>query len=65
MILNSTISNLQNCLDESLANLTALMGQQNAYRGGKGSDAEKILSGRDGTAIKVNRANGTRIMVQE
>lgn len=41
--------------------LTALMGQQNAYRGGKGADAEKILSGRDGTGFKINRAGGTRI----
>ena len=41
--------------------LTAFIGLQNAYRGGKGADAEKILSGRDGTGFKVNRAGGTRI----
>ena len=41
--------------------LTALIGLQNAYRGGKGADAEKILSGRDGTGFKINRAGGTRI----
>lgn len=45
------------CFDE----LTALIGLQNAYRGGKGADAEKILSGRDGTGFKINRAGGTRI----
>lgn len=41
--------------------LTALIGLQNAYRGGKGADAEKILSGRDGTGFKINRAGGKRI----
>ena len=41
--------------------LTALIGLQNAYRGGKSADAEKILSGRDGTGFKINRAGGTRI----
>lgn len=41
--------------------LTALIGLQNAYRGDKGADAEKILSGRDGTGYKTNRAGGTRI----
>ena len=41
--------------------LSALVNAQNAYRGGKGSDAEKILSGRDGTGIKVNRASGKRL----
>ncbi|WP_413467384.1 DUF3987 domain-containing protein [Pleurocapsa sp. FMAR1] len=41
--------------------LTALFGQQNAYRGGKGSDTEKILSGRDGTGFKINRVGGRRI----
>lgn len=41
--------------------LAALIGQQNAYRGGRGADAEKILSGRDGTGFKINRADGKRI----
>jgi hypothetical protein len=41
--------------------LKALISSQNAYRGGKGSDAEKLLSGRDGSGIKVNRAGGKRL----
>ncbi|MBL1211683.1 DUF3987 domain-containing protein, partial [Geminocystis sp. GBBB08] len=40
--------------------LAALIKQNNAYRGGKGSDSEKILSARDGRGIKVNRKNGDR-----
>jgi hypothetical protein len=41
--------------------LKALISSQNAYRGGRGSDAEKLLSGRDGSGIKVNRAGGKRL----
>ncbi|MGK7882837.1 MAG: DUF3987 domain-containing protein, partial [Crocosphaera sp.] len=41
--------------------LSGLIKSANAYRGGKGTDAEKILSGRDGTGIKVNRASGKRL----
>ena len=41
--------------------LSTLFSLQNAYRGGKGADAEKILSGRDGTGFKINRAGGMRI----
>ncbi len=41
--------------------LGGLIKSANAYRGGKGTDAEKILSGRDGTGIKVNRASGKRL----
>jgi CRISPR-associated protein Cmr3 len=40
--------------------LSGLIKQNNAYRGGKGADQEKILSGRDGTGWKVNRKNGDR-----
>lgn len=43
-----------------LDELAALIKQNNAYRGGKGSDTEKILSARDGRGIKVNRKNGDR-----
>ena len=41
--------------------LSGLIKSANAYRGGRGTDAEKILSGRDGTGIKVNRASGKRL----
>ncbi len=41
--------------------LKQLIGQSNSYRGGKGADIEKLLSGRDGSGFKVNRASGTRI----
>lgn len=41
--------------------LSALIGGQNQYRSGKGTDKEAILSGRDGTPIKVNRASGKRL----
>jgi len=41
--------------------LSGLVKDNNKYRGGKGSDAEKVLSGRDGSPIKVNRASGKRI----
>ncbi len=41
--------------------LKQLIGQSNSYRGGKGADIEKLLSGRDGSGFKVNRASGKRI----
>ncbi len=41
--------------------LKQLVGQSNSYRGGKGADIEKLLSGRDGSGFKVNRASGKRI----
>ena len=41
--------------------LKQLIGQSNSYRGGRGADIEKILSGRDGSGFKVNRASGKRI----
>ena len=41
--------------------LKQLLGQSNSYRGGKGADIEKLLSGRDGSGFKVNRASGKRI----
>ncbi|BAY55896.1 bifunctional DNA primase/polymerase [Leptolyngbya boryana NIES-2135] len=44
--------------------LSALIGGQNQYRNGKGADKEAILSGRDGTGIKMNRASGKRAFVQ-
>lgn len=40
--------------------LSGLIKQNNAYRGGRGADQEKILSGRDGTGWKVNRKGGDR-----
>jgi CRISPR-associated protein Cmr3 len=40
--------------------LAGLIKQNNAYRGGRGSDTEKLLSGRDGSGWKVNRKNGAR-----
>lgn len=44
-----------------LDELSALLNNQNAYRAGKGTDAEKLLSARDGSGIKVNRADGRRL----
>jgi hypothetical protein len=41
--------------------LSAVIGGQNQYRNGKGTDKEALLSGRDGTGLKVNRASGKRI----
>lgn len=41
--------------------LKQLLGQSNSYRSGKGADIEKLLSGRDGSGFKVNRASGKRI----
>lgn len=40
--------------------LSALIGGQNQYRNGKGTDKEAILSGRDGTGSKTIRASGKR-----
>jgi CRISPR-associated protein Cmr3 len=41
--------------------LSGLFNGQNAYRGGKGGDKEALLSARDGSGLKVNRASGKRI----
>ncbi len=41
--------------------LAELLGQANRYRSGKGSDIQKLLRGRDGSGIKINRASGLRI----
>lgn len=41
--------------------LKQLLAQSNSYRSGKGADIEKLLSGRDGSGFKVNRASGKRI----
>jgi CRISPR-associated protein Cmr3 len=43
-----------------LDELSALINNQNAYKG-KGTDQEKLLSARDGSGIKVNRADGRRL----
>ncbi|BAU13070.1 bifunctional DNA primase/polymerase [Leptolyngbya sp. NIES-3755] len=45
--------------------LSAIVTGRNQYRGGKGSDKEALLSGRDGSPIKVNRASGKRISVTQ
>jgi len=37
--------------------LSALIKDNNSYRGGRGSDAEKLLSGRDGSPLKVDRCS--------
>ena len=44
-----------------LDELSALIGSQNQYRNGRGTDREALLTGRDGTGLKVNRASGKRI----
>ena len=44
--------------------LSALIKDNDAYRG-KGSDAEKLLSGRDGTPLKVDRASGKRLYIKQ
>jgi CRISPR-associated protein Cmr3 len=44
--------------------LVSLFKSQGQYKGGRGADGEKILSGRDGTGLKVNRASGKRISVE-
>jgi hypothetical protein len=41
--------------------LSGLFGSFNAYRGGKGSDREGILSGWNGDGVKVNRKGGGRL----
>lgn len=46
-----------------LDELSAVIGSQNAYRNGKGTDREALLTGRDGTGLKVNRASGKRLSV--
>jgi CRISPR-associated protein Cmr3 len=48
-----------------LDELSAVVSQQGQYKGGKGSDREALLSGRDGSPIKVNRASGRRISVAQ
>jgi Protein of unknown function (DUF3987) len=48
-----------------LDELSAVVSQQGQYKGGKGSDREALLSGRDGSPIKVNRASGKRISVPQ
>jgi hypothetical protein len=45
-----------------LDELSAIIGSQNQYRNGRGTDREALLTGRDGTGIKVNRASGKRIV---
>jgi CRISPR-associated protein Cmr3 len=44
--------------------LSGLIGQQGEYKRGKGADKEAILSGRDGTGIKISRASGKRLFVE-
>jgi hypothetical protein len=41
--------------------LSGLFGSYGAYKGGRGSDKEGILSGWNGDGIKVNRAGGSRL----
>ena len=41
--------------------LSGLFGSYGAYKGGRGSDKEGILSGWSGDGIKVNRASGARL----
>ena len=41
--------------------LSGLFSSYGAYKGGKGSDKEGILSGWNGDGIKVNRASGSRL----
>ncbi len=41
--------------------LSGLIGSYGAYKGGRGSDKEGILSGWSGDGIKVNRASGSRL----
>ncbi|MBD2014334.1 DUF3987 domain-containing protein [Microcoleus sp. FACHB-53] len=45
--------------------LPALFKSQGQYKSGRGADGEKILSGRDGTGFKVNRASGKRLVVDQ
>lgn len=41
--------------------LSGLFGSYGAYKGGKGSDKEGILTGWNGDGIKINRASGSRL----
>ena len=41
--------------------LSGLINGQNQYRSGRGSDKEALLSGRDGSAQKIDRASGKRL----
>lgn len=41
--------------------LSGLFGSYGAYKGGRGSDKEGVLSGWNGDGIKVNRAGGSRL----
>ncbi|MEO0947801.1 MAG: DUF3987 domain-containing protein [Cyanobacteria bacterium J06641_5] len=43
--------------------LSGLINSQNQYRGGRGSDKEALLSGRDGSAQKIDRAGGKRLFI--
>ncbi|MEM1369723.1 MAG: DUF3987 domain-containing protein, partial [Cyanobacteria bacterium P01_H01_bin.15] len=43
--------------------LSGLIKGQNQYRNGRGSDKESLLSGRDGSAQKIDRAGGKRLFV--
>jgi CRISPR-associated protein Cmr3 len=45
--------------------LPALFKSQGQYKNGRGADGEKILSDRDGTGFKVNRASGKRLVVNQ
>lgn len=47
------------CKDE----LSGLFSSYGAYKGGKGSDKEGILSGWSGGGVKVNRASGSRLSI--
>jgi hypothetical protein len=43
--------------------LSGLIRGQNQYRSGRGNDKESLLSGRDGSAQKVDRAGGKRLFI--
>ena len=43
--------------------LSGLINGQNQYRSGRGSDKESLLSGRDGSAQKIDRASGKRLFI--
>jgi len=45
--------------------LSGLIGSYGAYKGGRGSDKEGILSGWNGDGVKVNRAGGSRISLAQ
>ncbi len=45
--------------------LSGLIHGQNQYRNGRGTDKEALLSGRDGSAQKVNRSGGKRLFVEQ